>query len=414
MKALARGKPGGRAVRRLTRPQDAAGPSKSKVANLSQIALFVSFSAWPASRVVLLLLVTMMVAFGLESNRPEQSAAQPTVRPGDSPRVLPRLLVRAKVFERPKAWTPLLSIPFGPARSRLGAKQDPGKGSPVFPLSFTVARDGSFWILDVVKQRVAHYSRRGTYLGSLRGVLRPGRPLDLALVREVIYVVEQNIIAVELGVRELRQGRPARVTSLVWRGRMPLIYELVPNQARLTAATLGVLDGAASNRTGKAAVVWFEVPGSGRMHALPGHPVKDGFVSVDLRGIDPNSGRETYDSVEITHRPKKGAATSRKITVEILTRPGGKPVHALAGAEDVVPFGDSVGLCLLVSSDGGGLGGRWYLQLSADGAVQVWERVRRGTIWDDSFQERHITVGPDGSMYHMIADRSGIKIFRRG
>jgi hypothetical protein len=77
----------------------------------------------------------------------------------------------AKVFEAPQRWPAVLSVRFGSGNSQLGSIQAKRYGAPAFPKSFTVVRDGSFWILDIVKDRLAHYSRHGEYLGYLRGGL---------------------------------------------------------------------------------------------------------------------------------------------------------------------------------------------------------------------------------------------------
>jgi hypothetical protein len=320
-----------------------------------------------------------------------------------------RVVLEAAVSEPPRRWARVLAVGFGGGERRLGSVQAERFGAPVFPLSFAVARDGSFWILDPVKRRVAHFSRRGGYVGELRGgirfELRHPLPKDVVVVGERVHLLEERTgRGFREAVRELRPGAPARVTSLVRRGRGPLLLELVPNQPRLTAFTLGEQDQRA-HLTGRSGVGWLEVPGSGAWHPLPGYPLREGWASLVFRGSN---------VIELTRTRPSGAPTSRRVEIDVVDDDG-KRAATIAAAADVLPVGDSLGLYLRVSSDYVGrpnVGGRWYLQLSAKG-VETWERLPEGTIRDDSIQERHITTGPDGTVHLMLANRTGIEILER-
>jgi hypothetical protein len=61
---------------------------------------------------------------------------------------------------------------------------------------------------------------------------------------------------------------------------------------------------------------------------------------------------------------------------------------------------------------GGTAGGRWILQVSDDGSPLVWERLPDSRIADEG-QVRHLTVGPDGAVYLMVAGPNGETIYRR-
>ena len=68
-------------------------------------------------------------------------------------------------------WRLVASIPFGPRREALGEiPEGPRSPVPMVPFSFAVAPDRSFWILDEVKRRVAHYSAEGRFIGDLGGL----------------------------------------------------------------------------------------------------------------------------------------------------------------------------------------------------------------------------------------------------
>jgi len=69
-------------------------------------------------------------------------------------------VLRADLAERPAKWEPVLFIPFGGGDDSLGYETFPDSPSSQ-PSAFAVAPDGSFWIDDRWKARLAHYSPRG-------------------------------------------------------------------------------------------------------------------------------------------------------------------------------------------------------------------------------------------------------------
>jgi hypothetical protein len=374
---------------------------------------------FPLVAVLVLAAVAVLAASAAPASSPSiasATAGPPTASGGSSQRSgkrgvrsapgLPSVVLKARVFEPPRRWPPVFSVAFGARAGQLGSILEPG--APSFPKSFTVARDGSFWILDIVKGRLAHYSRRGKYLGFLRGGLRFDSnhltPKDVVFVDGRLYVLEARGIAPS-AIREVRLGGRAHVTSLTQGGRDLILHEFVPNQSRLTASLYGVWDQRAQPpaSSGKPGIVWLEIPGSGQLHRLPGYPVRDGWISVAERA---------HDVIEVRHIRPSGATTTRRIKIEILTREG-KRRHALVGPIDSVPLGNSLAVYLTLSSDAGGIGGRWYLQIAADGAVEAWEQLPYATIGDSSNQDRYMTAGPDGVVYYMLADQAGIEIFKR-
>ena len=55
-------------------------------------------------------------------------------------------------------------------------------------------------------------------------------------------------------------------------------------------------------------------------------------------------------------------------------------------------------------------GGRWLLRLGR--SPVLWERLPDPGIADEP-QRRHISLGPDGSIYLMVAEKQGVVILRR-
>lgn len=188
--------------------------------------------------------------------------------------------------ERPVQWDTVFSADYGPDIAELGSIVAREQGAPNFPRSFAIDNDGSVWILDAVKHRIAHYSQQGVFAGSLDGGLRldPHHPypIDMAVIGRSVYVLLEETLR-QWVVVPSRGGVEGR-TSLVHDGVNPLIYEFVSSQPRLTRITLGSWDG--TDVSGDPGVAWFDVPGSGRMHTLPGIPLVDGWVLCRADGGD--------------------------------------------------------------------------------------------------------------------------------
>ena len=55
---------------------------------------------------------------------------------------------------------------------------------------------------------------------------------------------------------------------------------------------------------------------------------------------------------------------------------------------------------------------RWLLALFDDGTPLIWERLPDERLSDENLV-RHITTGPDGSIYLVIPRRDGMYVYRR-
>src|SRR5207302_424467 len=131
---------------------------------------------WPA------LLLILAVACGGGSPHTLSSASPspggpggtgpgPTPSSGPPPISLPRVVLTADLSERPAPWTLIAHIPFGHQASSLGVVLPPEHTSvPEIPVSFAVAPDGTLWVLDVVKKRIARFTSAGRYLGEIGGL----------------------------------------------------------------------------------------------------------------------------------------------------------------------------------------------------------------------------------------------------
>src|SRR5438876_5655898 len=127
---------------------------------------------------------------------PRQPATSSRGTPGSaiaaaSPVRLPALVLRADLSERPFPWDPVALVPFGKHPGQLGFKAF-HEGPASQPSALAVAQDGSLWIDDRWKRRVAHYSPAGRYLAEA-GPVEAGRGWDLAVQGDGVFVlVEQE------------------------------------------------------------------------------------------------------------------------------------------------------------------------------------------------------------------------------
>ena len=246
--------------------------------------------------------------------------------------------------------------------------------------------------------------RKGLFAGSLDGGLRLDPyhpyPMDMAIIGRSVYVLLEETLRQWILVRS-RDGVEGR-TSLVHDGVNPLIYEFVSAQPRLTGITLGSWDG--TDVSGDIGVGWFDVPGSGTMHSLPGVPLIDGWVLYRLVEGD----------LRLEYTGQDGRTATQDVRIRLVRHEGASPDRTVLSIADQVPVGDSVGLLLFVSSDlrsGDTYGGRWYLQLSSDGEIEAWERLADPVI-DDSSQRRHLSTDRAGDVYYMVR-RDRVDLFRR-
>jgi putative cell wall-binding protein len=118
------------------------------------------------------------------------------------------------------SWRRAFTIPYGPGVDRLGTEPGgDGQGLVVGPQHGAQAGDGSWWILDVAKLRVAHFDERGRHLGQVAlgpDVLRDGRYMPYERPR---VLADGSVVATALTgddrteVLVVREGRAQR---LVW------------------------------------------------------------------------------------------------------------------------------------------------------------------------------------------------------
>jgi hypothetical protein len=318
-------------------------------------------------------------------------------------------VLHADLSEPPVHWSLVATIPYGAADDRLGFIPDgPTSPQPMVPFAFGVASDGSFWILDEVKRRVAHYTSDGRYLGAIGGlrfdrfhshprdlIVTADQPVVLELGRGLAGIVDVVGSDGRLRRTHVRSGsRPVQVSSLV----------------QTSGSVVGYVSGrpfvGGTPHYRPRGIFRLGVPGSGAIDRVPGIPLGDGsFMRLNSPGFQDWELR--YASGDRRWR--------RRIHVVVLGN--GRSLPAVAGPATQAGLDHGIASYVMVSpgkprdAERYG-GGRWFLEFSDDGTPLVWERLPT-PAFDDETQVRHVTAGPDGSIYLMQVDGTGASIYRR-
>jgi hypothetical protein len=346
------------------------------------------------------------------SGQASLTGPSPTPRPSTSPaeasRPLDRVILTADLSEPPVAWELVATIPFGDGLKRLGLVTDPHHTPiPYLPRSFAVAPDGSFWILDVLNHRLAHYGPRGRYLGDVGGFkfdrFSP-QPRDVLFSGGRMYVVEEDHLRAVLVTVE--PGGALHRTHLYDQGQEVVVTMLFPDDRGVAGWIGGYADNPGAGPRG---VARFAPPESGVQILLPGVPVPpDRFVDVEAPSDQELEVRLTSAS--------RGSVLPLTVRVVTAAR-GGKQIPAVMGPNMEAVAGGEVALYVPISPARPGDaerygGGPWLLRTAINGGPLVWERLPKPGISAED-QVRHLAAGPDGSLYLMVPTKAGERIYRR-
>lgn len=330
---------------------------------------------------------------------------RPETQPAPATTILREIELRADLSERPARWHLVTSIPFGPGRDELGYFFNRNRGSlPLLPRSFAVANDGSFWILDGVKKRVARFSRTGDFIEAVGGFkldrFSP-RPKDVAVLGDRVYVVEEEFARAALTTIGPKRRRVPK--ALKDRSHPVAVSLLLPSVGRLIARIGGYADPPGTGPVG-----YGELPLRAPLRLLPGVPIDD-ETWVDV--LAPGDQDLEFTSI------RGGMRSVQPIRVAVFGGTPSRKLPALVGPAIEATFPDAVGIYVRVAPAGPADaerygGGAWYLRLGVDRTPLVWERLPEAQVSDEE-QVRHLAAGPDGRVYLMVPDREGEKIYVR-
>jgi hypothetical protein len=314
---------------------------------------------------------------------------------------LPEIVLTADLDEQPATWAPIALIPIGSAQSELGYRLS-SEGPTVGPNSFAIAPDGSFWIIDAAKQRVAHYSRSGQLIGTIPDSVGSGST-DLTFIGQTLWVISVHHKGLVFPV--LPNGRRSAPSVITEAGKTVYARSFIPTEHGLFAEINGYTDPVA---TGPIGIYQVDLPGTGYISEVPGIELESGTAFRLSFSRDREFGahfvRENRDTVQ-----------PFRIDVIASKRFGDRSLMGPAVATNFVVDGDDVYMHVMTSvtkpgSGGDQIGGRFLLRVGE--SPMLFERLPEPSLADDT-QVRRIALGPDGHLYLMQLDKDGVRIFRR-
>jgi hypothetical protein len=319
---------------------------------------------------------------------------------------MPALVLRADVADRPERWDPVARIPFGKRRTELGYRTFTELPASQ-PSSFAVAQDGSFWIDDRWKRRVVRYSSTGEFLGEATGLDRPG--WDLAVDDGEVHV----LVEMATGSIGTVVGDHVNQVDVTFQGQPLFVVQVMPTVVGLVAQA-AVVPGQNAGELGTFALLR---PGDSEVQAiLPGLPLGRGDLWFDaVRSEHPAhpGGDQDFD----LRFSSTEYSSVQPVQFELIAHDGTRTlsVPAQVGLGEPLPVGENVLLYASIAptrprdAERYG-GGHWLFRIGR--SAMLWERVADPGI-SSELQHRHLAVGPDGAIYLMVADGSGVTIFRR-
>ena len=368
----------------------------------------------PASRVALA--VSVLVAAGCTGSS-RAPAASPSGAPGpattakpSSPPAMPRLVLTADLTERASRWSRVAFLPFGVLASQLGFKRLP-ESTNSQPSSFAVAPDGSFWIDDRWKARIAHYSPAGRFLGAVGPIQERGEDVVVWGDRVVVLAVQGGLH----GGAEVLVSEPGGAFSRAVindNGRPLFVADLLASAQDVLGEVAGFAGDVNAIGEGPKGIARLDVPGTGQAHLLPGLPLEGGtfFTLSTAQGL---GGGDQDFNLSFSRGDR---TDTRPLRVNVLAKDGRSrlipaevgPGEQTASADDVFMYVEIAPTRAADAERSGG--GRWLLRVGE--SPVLWERLPDPGIPDER-QRKHIAVGPGGAVYLMVAQRDGMAILRR-
>lgn len=322
---------------------------------------------------------------------PSTASGAPT---SPSPVELAPLTLTASLDEPPLDWTEVTFIPAGSADSEIGFESCSDCVLPV-PAALAVAKDGSFWIADPLKQRIAHFSSDGTFLAAIpvdRG------PADVAFVGDRLYVLPEVGGAVILGVKN---GRLSKEIVANDDGKRLHVQGLIGGQDKLVT----LIAGAERLLGGYWAMATVD-PATGQVAPSAGAQVS-GSRFMDFAPLV-----DTPDA-DYEIRWSDGQETSEQQVIRFQLTKNGRDLRTSVG-DTYLRATSSTGFVTLVNLGGrqGLPAGRWFMEVPADGTQPTFERVPQEGFIGDAL--RYLAVGDDGRVYWMRLLDDGLHVYQRG
>jgi len=325
-----------------------------------------------------------------------------SVTPAPEPTALDPLVLTASLDEEPVTWPEVAFLPAGDAEAQIGIQPCYHCGEQLLPSALAVDGDGSFWIADSYKARIAHFARDGSFIEAFPAEIGLAVPdsgsADLAFVGDRLYVLleegRSRVAPIEAG----GLGKPIIVNN---DGQGLHVQAVIPGQDELTV----MISGAERLLGGYWAFATVD-PATGQVTPSPG--VRDSVGSyIDIQpDFDAPPG-----TFEIRwSQEDRGLIAVQELRFQLVR--GGEERRVSVG-DMYVRTATHWGVATLVSvGDGQGMPvGRWYLEILPESPSITFERLP-----DEGFignARRYLTVGRDGRVYWMRLLDDGLHIYRR-
>jgi hypothetical protein len=345
---------------------------------------------------------------------PRNASSQP------SPKVVvsDRVILTADLSEAPSRWRSVFFLPFGSRSSELGFKLFHESVNSQ-PSSFAVATDGSFWIADRWKDRLAHYSPEGRFLGAARVGPPPdgesigrnrGRIRDIVVSEDVMYALFEPSGG---PIARIEADGIVRIFRPQLEGRSLWVAEIFPSRGPLVMLVGGYVEpGSGLVADGPTDFYRWEPSQLMPPEPLPGLP-SGRDSTIQLERVSSSSATDQDFELRFT---TQGGTFVQPFHVEVRTNaPAGRPLPAEVGPGNMLGVGGDVLMYVMLTPSrphdarrfGGG---RWLLRMGR--SPVLWERLPSPGISDEP-QSRHLALGPDGAIYLMVAEKRGMLILRR-
>ena len=327
-----------------------------------------------------------------------------TASPSPEPSRLDPLILTASLDEQPADWTEVTLLPVGDAEGELGVQPCFHCGEQLVPSALAVDRDGSLWIADGYKARIAHLARDGKFIEAFPAEIGSAIPdssgsADLAFVDDRLYVLLEEGESKVARVGPSGLGEPITVND---GGKRLHVQALIPGQDEL----LVMISGAERLLGGYWAFATVD-PATGQVTPSPGVRNSSGSY-VDLQ---PVLNTPPSDDWEIRwFQADRALVAVQELRFQLVR--GGEELRTSVG-DTYVRTATHWGVATVMSvADGQGIPvGAWYLEIVPEGPPVVFERLP-----GDGFignVRRYLTVGPDGQVYWMRLLEDGLHIYER-
>jgi hypothetical protein len=325
--------------------------------------------------------------------------------PSPTPTVTQRdpVTLTASLDDPPVAWTEVAAIPAGDAESAIGVQPCYHCGEQLLPSALAVDRDGTFWIADSYKARIAHFARDGSFIEAFPAEIGVALPdstgsADLAFVGDRLYVL------LEEGASKVATVGPDGLSAPIpvnHEGRRLHVQAVIPGQDELTV----MISGAERLLGGYWAFATVD-PKTGQI--TPSHGVRDSTGSyVDFQPLfDEPPGSFQIRWFQDGH----AMVVAQDVRFQLVR--SGKELRTTVG-DTYVRTATRWGVATIVGMSDlrGTSSGRWYLEILPESPSIVLERIPEDGFIGDA--RRSLTVGARGDVYWMRLLDDGLHIYRR-